>query len=62
MFGEDEKVWQAIWRITTGKYLPVLLFLIIYFFENRSHWPFIFVRADGETMQAGTTIFNFISI
>ena len=30
MFGEDEKVWQAIWRITTGKYLPVLSFLITY--------------------------------
>jgi hypothetical protein len=25
-------------------------------------WPFLFVRADGETMQAGATIFNFISI
>jgi hypothetical protein len=35
MFGEDKKVWQAIWRITTGKYLPVLLFLIIYFFEKQ---------------------------
>jgi hypothetical protein len=35
MFGEDRKVWQAIWRITTGKYLPDQLFLIIYIFEKQ---------------------------
>jgi hypothetical protein len=61
MFGEDRKLWQAIWRITTGKYLPVQLFLIIYISEKQI-WLAGFLRADGATMQAGTTIFIFILI
>jgi len=44
MFGEDEKVWQAIWRITTGKYLPVLRFLILYI-SNGRYGCFFLLRA-----------------
>jgi hypothetical protein len=62
MFGEHEKVWQAIWRITTGKYLPVLRFLILYIFKQPVRLTVSFARAEGAAKRVSATIVDFISI
>ena len=62
MFGEDKKSLAGDLANYNWKIFACSVVFDYIFSKSRSHWPFIFVHADDETMQAGTTIFNFISI
>jgi hypothetical protein len=62
MFGEDEKTLAGDlanynWKI----FACSVVFDTIYFWKADMAGRFL-LRPDGATMQAGTTIFNFISI
>ena len=63
MFGEDRKslagdLANYNWKI----FACSVVFDNIFFRNADAIRRFFFLRANGETMQAGATIFNFISI
>ena len=62
MFGEDDKILAGDLANYNWKIFACSVVFDNVYFRKADMAGHFFLRADGATMQAGTTIFNFISI